>query len=288
MKDLNYQLKQLGHRNRDGSRSTQAHRARILSLCANQLPQLGYRRLTAGGLRTKHVDALVRHWQDQGVSVGTLKNRLATLRWWADKIGKQNIVARTNSHYGIPSRSHVARTSKAKELTESMLERIQDRFVVLSLRLQRLFGLRREEAIKFMPSYADRKDHVRLKPSWTKGGRARSIPVRNDDQRTLLQEIHEAAGSGSLIPSDLRYVDQLRIYERQVVDAGLSSPHGLRHAYAQERYLELTGRACPVAGGPSSKDLDPEQRELDREARLTISEELGHAREQITTVYLGR
>jgi hypothetical protein len=47
-------------------------------------------------------------------------------------------------------------------------------------------------------------------------------------------------------------------------------------------------RAAPAAGGPRSKDLTPEQRELYREARLTISAELGHEREQITAVYLGR
>lgn len=48
------------------------------------------------------------------------------------------------------------------------------------------------------------------------------------------------------------------------------------------------GWAAPAAGGPGSKALTPEQRELDREARLTISAELGHEREQITAVYLGR
>ena len=55
--------------------------------------------------------------------------------------------------------------------------------------------------------------------------------------------------------------------------------HGLRHAYAQNRYEELTGWKAPAAGGPDSKSLTPEQRELDREARLTISRELGHERE---------
>jgi hypothetical protein len=34
--------------------------------------------------------------------------------------------------------------------------------------------------------------------------------------------------------------------------------------------------------------LSPAQRSLDHEARLTISEELGHEREAISAVYLGR
>jgi hypothetical protein len=54
--------------------------------------------------------------------------------------------------------------------------------------------------------------------------------------------------------------------------------HGLRHAYAQNRYEELTGWKCPAAGGPETKALTPEQHELDHGARLTISRELGHER----------
>ena len=50
---------------------------------------------------------------------------------------------------------------------------------------------------------------------------------------------------------------------------------GLHHAYAQNRYEELTGWQCPAAGGPPAKELTPEQRETDREARLTISRETG-------------
>ena len=29
------------------------------------------------------------------------QNRIAELRWWAEKIGKQNVIARDNDHYGI-------------------------------------------------------------------------------------------------------------------------------------------------------------------------------------------
>lgn len=70
--------------------------------------------------------------------------------------------------------------------------------------------------------------------------------------------------------------------------AGLNKLHGLRHAYAQERFEELTGRLPPALGGKTSAALTPEEKAQDREARLTISRELGHEREQVTAVYLGR
>ena len=289
VRDLNYQLKQICRHNRDGSRSTQANRERMLTLIANQLHQLGFRQLQATSLKPKHVEALVQHWQQKGIAPATIKNRMAALRWWAEKVDKRNVIARDNSHYGIPSRAFVAQgSSKALSLPEQSLAKVRDLWVRISLELQRAFGLRREEAIKFQPKFADRDDHLELKATWCKGGRSRTVPVRSESQREVLRRAHELAKGGSLIPSDRSYAQQLRIYERQVSNAGLSRMHGLRHTYAQERYEELTGWECPAAGGPSSEELTPEQREIDREARMTITEELGHGREQITIVYLGR
>ena len=288
MKDLNYQLSKLCRENRDGSFSTQATRSRILDLIANQLQELGFRRMQPRSLKPKHVNALINHWQDQGIGIGTLKNRLSALRWWAKKVNKPSIIARDNDVYGIGNRSNVAKESKAKNLDDKKMSLIPDRYVRLSLRLQAAFGLRREESIKFSPSYAMQVDHIKLKSSWTKGGRARIVPIRNDAQRQLLKEVLALVRGGALIPPHLDYVKQLHRYERQIRNAGLSRQHGLRHGYAQRRYFELTGWVCPVRGGLPSKELNPKQRALDYKARTVISSELGHARVSVVAVYIGR
>jgi hypothetical protein len=212
---------------------------------------------------------------------------MAALRWWAQKVDRQNVIAWSNDHYGIPERSFVSDGSKPKTIGETDLEKVRDPHVRRSLELQSAFGLRREEAIKFAPSYADKGDHLLLKPSWTKGGKARTIPVRTEAQRDVLVRAHRLAGSGSLIPSERNYRQQLRVYERHTANAGLSKLHGLRHQYAQNRYEELTGWKAPAAGGPPTKMLSTAQRALDREARLTISREVGHERAQIVAVYCG-
>jgi len=288
VRDLNYQLKQLCHRNRDGSYATQAKRMHHLMLIANQLDTLGFRGMNARSLKPKHVEALVKDWLAQELSVGTIKNRMAVLRWWAQKVDKQNVVARSNDHYGIPDRQFVTNGSKAKSVGAPDLEKIRDPYVRMSLELQQTFGLRREEAIKFNPGYADRGDRITLKASWTKGGKERDVPVRSDEQRAVLDRARRLAAGGSLIPTDRNYVQQLRAYERHTANAGLSKMHGLRHAYAQRRYEELTGWKAPAAGGLVTRALSPGQKVMDRHARQTISRELGHEREQITSVYLGR
>jgi len=288
MRGLNHQLKQLCRHNREGSFGTQVRRERELTLLANQLHEIGFRGMNSHSLKPKHVEGLVRHWLEREVAAGTIKNRMAAVRWWARKVNRQNVVARSNDFYGIPNRIFVTGSSKARSASATQLEKVRDQHVRMSLELQQAFGLRREESIKFMPSYADQADHLVLKPSWTKGGKVRAIPIRTEDQRIVLNRAHKLAGKGSLIPSHRNYVQQLRIYEGHTLRAGLSKMHGLRHAYAQRRYEELTGWHSPAAGGPPSKSLTREQRDQDHQARLVISRELGHEREQITSVYLGR
>lgn len=288
MRTLNYQLRQLCKNNRDGSYATQAMRSRMLSQMADQLCDLGFRKMQAKSLKPKHVLALTKLWEQQGLSIGTRKNRLATIRWWAAKVNKQNVVARDNDHYGLARRQYVTNASRVTSVSEEQLDSIKDPNTRLSLRLQQAFGMRREEAIKFQPSYAIKDDHLQLKSSWCKGGRGRIVPITNDEQRKLLAEVWAAAKGGSLIPPALKYVQQLRRYEGQTRRAGLRKLHGLRHGYAQRRFQELTGFACPAQGGPVSRYLTPDQRALNEKARAMISAELGHTRENITAVYLGR
>jgi len=288
MKNLNYQLKQLCRNNRDGSYGTQVGRSRILNMIADQLDSLGYRNMKAQSLKPKHVIALTGLWNTQNISIGSQKNRLSALRWWASKIRKQNVVAKTNNAYGIGSRTFVTNQSKSQELNLYKLTKISDPRIRLSLRLQSAFGLRREEAIKFWPSYAIQDDHIKLKSSWCKGGRARTIPITNDDQRKVLADVSAYVKGGSLIRSSMNYAQQLHRYEGQTLRAGFSKLHGLRHGYAQRRFETLAGFPCPAMGGPTSKELTIEQRALNEKARAMISAELGHSRESITAVYLGR
>lgn len=289
MRDLNYALKQLCQRNHDGSYATQADRERLLSLIADQLQVLGFRHMNAYSLKPKHVKRLVERWLAEKRACGTIKNRMSALRWWAQKIGKENVVARTNTAYAIADRVYVTNVSKAKELNTEALERIEDLFIRISLRLQVAFGLRFEESIKIVPTWADRGDALVLKDSWTKGGRPREIPIRTAEQRQLLDTAKAQAKGKSLVaPGYTTYRAYREHFRNQCIRAGIPNFHGHRHGYAQARYEELTGWACPARGGPRSRELTPDRRAIDQRARLTISGELGHHREQVTAVYLGR
>ena len=211
---------------------------------------------------------------------------MTDIRWWAEKVGKTHIMHPSNEHYGIPPRDHTPQ-DKAQFLSEEVFLRINNDYVRMSVRLQQAFGLRREESIKFRPSYADHETFIRLKGSWTKGGRPRDIPIDEPLRRELLDQVREFAGSGSLIPPECLYKHQLKRYDHYIEKAGLNNLHGPRHGYAQRRYSKLTGWYPPSGGGLKFSDLTKRRQEIDQDVRLKISRELGHNRIEITRVYLG-
>ncbi len=156
---LNYDLWQLQQGRREGSHGTRRERSYALAQMANTLHETGYRGLRARNLKGRQVEALVRDWRDRGLAAGTMMNRMAHLRWWAKAVGKPNVV-KSNAGYGIGKRRHVSDGTKRRDLDPGKLARLKDEHVRMALRLQAAFGLRREEAIKFAPAYADRYEAI--------------------------------------------------------------------------------------------------------------------------------
>lgn len=143
--------------------------------------------------------------------------------------------------YGIARRVHVTNISKAQVLDTDKLALVTDPNTSMSLRPQAAFGLRREESIKIIPTWADAGEVLRLKDTWTKGGKYREVPINTAVQRALLDEAKQLAAGGSLISKGLLYRDQLQRFKAQCAKAGIKHVHGLRHQYAQSRYAQLTG-----------------------------------------------
>ena len=92
-------------------------------------------------------------------------------------------------------------------------------------------------------------------------------------------------GENSLIPVEKTYKQHVSNFEKVTAGLGIGQTHGLRHGYAQTRYRELMGFDCPAVGGYRS--LSNDEIAKDKEIRMLISEELGHSRINITSVYLG-
>ncbi|CAB5499630.1 hypothetical protein AZO1586R_959 [Bathymodiolus azoricus thioautotrophic gill symbiont] len=277
------QLEKILQHNKDGSYSTQSARADVLHQFINDMHQAGYKDFKLLKVGGRHIDRAVSGWKDNNLSPATMANRVSHLRWLSQKINKQNIVPRTNRELGIGRRSYVAQVDQSQQLPNQATMNQFTQRQQLSMQLAREFGLRREESLKFQVNVADKGDRVDLKPSWCKGGRARSIDVKTQEQRQLLDKIKSVVGkqNQSLIPKEQTYYKAMKDLSNKCSEHGIKM-HGLRHAYAQDRYKEITGRDAPVR----SNEAVPRD-QIDKAARLQISQELGHNRIEITNCYLG-
>ena len=297
LKSVNYSINQFCKANREKmSHETRYSMAKRLKTTFKDLHEVGYKLPHIRNVKQKHIETLVQHWKENGLAAGTIKNRMANLRFVCESFGRSNVM-KTNKEYGIENRSYILTENKAvKELN---LEQIQDNQLKLSLRFQQEFGLRREECLKIKPQQAftttpGGSNVLKLQASWTKGGIERNIPIETENQLALIQEAIKVVGKNSLIPNDKTYIERRNQYDDLTHRAGLRNLHGLRHAYAQNRYFELTNRYAnghgwhsPIAGGPKRHQMSKEQKAIDKKVRIRISHELGHSRVAIVKNYCG-
>jgi integrase len=162
------------------------------------------------------------------------------------------------------------------------------------------YAARVKEAIMCRPYLAEIDGALRLIEEWncdsyleinrgTKGERMHIVPIDSEEKRAALGRakhiaLHETPSLGhpglSLKQSINRFYNTLKRCGVTAATLGVTA-HGLRHEYANDRYEQAAGQPSPIRAGQAT------DRALDRKARLSVAKELGHARENITTAYLG-
>lgn len=170
------------------------------------------------GLNQEHIRALVLHWKSQNKSPATIKNYMSKLRTTARLLDKANLIKPDNAAYHIDKRSYAPTQNKA--IHQIDLTKCTDPYIRLSLEGQALFGLRREESMKFTVRDAVDGDTIIIKPSWTKGGIGRTVDITNDAQREWLNKVARLVPPGqSLIPQDRSYKSASPIMDKEYNEA---------------------------------------------------------------------
>ena len=294
LRSAKFSIHELVKKSRVHSFASKADMRHMLFRCIKDLHELGYKVGHVKGLQAKHIYALVEHWQSQGKKPATIKNYMSKLRHVASLLNNPKLVKPDNATYHINKRVYQPTINKA--IHQIDLSKCTDPRIRLSIEGQAVFGLRREESMKFTYSLAHRGNLLQIMPSWTKGGIGRSLEITNDSQRQWLDKVALFVLPGeSLIPRDRSYKQHLSHYQAQAKLIGVCKLHGLRHAYAQRRYTELTrlydpkghGFVCPIDGGKPYNKMTHEEKMIDRRVRQIISLNLGHSRVNIVRVYIG-
>ena len=258
----------------------------------------------------RHIRFMVTRWVKRGLAPGTIRVYLSYLRVFEHWIGKPGLVLSPEAYVSDPGavrRIYAAQEDKSwagkSVIAADLIAKLDayDPFVGAQLRLCHCYGLRVKEAIMCRPHLAEIGSVLVFTEQancasylevnrGTKGGRLRYVPIDTPEKRAALEHakrvaLHETSSLAhpalSLKQAMKRFYNVVhRRFGISRAELGITA-HGLRHQYVSERYEQRTGEPPPVRGG---KPID---RELDRAARLSVANEVGHSRENVTTAYLG-
>ena len=322
--------RQHGRKPKGVSNRTMHERACSLFRSFTLLRRLGFQ-IDPANLAGRHIRVLVDYWagnrrvadlcRQRGVamlerphSTPYIAQQLSFLRVYADTwIGKPGMVHPLADYVEDPTRFKRSYTAKEDRSWEgnavdfkSVVEAVAaiDPRVAAQLALLLAFGLRRKEAVMFMPHVAvvsrenvPASQHasdcyaafLRIERG-TKGGRLRFVAIRNDDQRKALDlalpfaphPSSHLGHPGLTLKQCLKRFDNVMRKARVTREQLGVTAHGLRHQFAQEFHVELTDVQAPVCGGDACADPATLNAAL-----LEIARQLGHNRAQIVNAYCG-
>jgi integrase len=291
-------------------RLTKQSRIQKLYQGFHELIELGFKIQNPRNFNEKHMKALASYWEEKGLSASTIQNRISVFRTFADWIGKEGMIKKSETY--VSDQKNVKRSQVAKRDMSwtaagfDIVAKLQEieaysKHAAAQLLMIQAFGLRRMEALSFKPNrnweHVPGTQHgaIRVRDG-TKGGRERIIVVSTDAQINALNYARAIAGSKpaatigypymTLEQSCKRYNYVLSKFGLTKKELGVTG-HGLRHQYANNRFEELSGMDSPVRAKILPEAKTPEMIENIQYAKSRVSEELGHSRTAITAAYIG-
>jgi len=247
------------------------------------------------------VDEYVAHVLGR-IKSGTLAESTAVNMLSCMNVVLKNIVGdsrffRAPSHY-LPTRTYTRTQipggldlSSVAQAYRYLTSKGHEETAVVILML-RVLGLRRKEGLlqDYARMHAESANGYVVVIEGTKNGRGRYVERRVPISPIVIPILERAArlqsGFHSLIPEGVSYRTMLHRFQyrydkaRKLFD--LRQPRDLRAAYACDRYQAITGVPAPLIAGRRIAS-----KEVDRDARLHISRELGHARASVCKSYVG-
>lgn len=256
-----------------------------------------------------HFGELLKNRADEEeLSHGTARDYLSHVnRSLAQARGDEACTVFATRDLAFPPKSGIATVDGAVKaaLHDKVLAEVTPE-VGFVMQLQRAFGFRFREAALFDATRVLGELHKGLQPMLvrgTKGGQPRALPEITAEKYQLLMRVaafQQVQHHDSLIPSHLSFkAFQSDAWRQTKAADDAYRSHGERKHFACLYYFELVGVRCPVqasiAHGKAHYQYiattlnisEPEARQRDREARLRLSELLGHHRMGITNAYLG-
>jgi len=224
----------------------------------------------------KIVQKYMQSLKDQGLGNSALSNHASTIRIIAARVGKPDMIPKSNKQaFGFcrsldqrmqPIVRNDAERDAAARFSEKIVAygRTETTWAALAYRMTQEFGLRRQEALR-SSQIIERDGRQYLKVEGAKGGRPRQVEITTDVQRKLITEVHahikENHGK-SLMPKDLNQKQAVQNYSNIVHRAGGTKreklhSHANRHQDLQDQAKAgATPRERALRSGHNREEVD--------------------------------
>ena len=259
---------------------TQTYRVRHLIAGFRELRKGGFALQSPWNLSEKHIAYLVKLWvTEKEQAPGTVENKLTYWRTLAAWMKKHQLVGTVDDYIKRPDgyrRYYVAQEDKSWEAANvdvnNTISRLCecDRWVAIQVELQATFGLRAQESMLLRPLQCLRvSGHLHVIDG-TKGGRPRLVPIDAEWQYEVLIRAARLANprTGSMIPEPWSLKKWYRHFYHVLQKEGITrgglgvTVHGLRHAYLQRMYEQITGVPAPIKRADHRPDPELHQRAM--------------------------
>ncbi|HPX69554.1 MAG TPA: tyrosine-type recombinase/integrase [Bacillota bacterium] len=280
-----------------------------------------YHKKNLNYIESRHIYAFAEWAWETGYSKRTIFTTLSSTRDFYDRVRKDgsSLYLPTNDmlrmeleEIGFSSINNIEKIGDQRAWTVSEINKMKEKAIELGhekyadiIDLSWLFGTRIHETIRlnyYQLENAIRMDKLTVKG---KGGLVRSISIRNDKQREIIEKLLCGSIKGKVFVAEgekaheiikkvqhfiynhrgvvQEKIEAWEVFDQYCIKAGVHkidgydisiergdiTAHGLRHTWAIEYYLEL------IAAGVD-----------DIAAKKIVSKELGHHRIEVTKVYL--
>lgn len=235
---------------------------------------------------TQHFQVLRDYYAENNVSERSQKTYFGHIRSEIIKKGGTKQIP-TNSDLGLAfvgKREIVAKDMDIRDVREKLKH--SERLTSIA-ELARYAGLRKAEIIKIDAKAIAEKGknlQVSIRENQGKGGRVRTYLIKDQEGVSKIKEIFKKYPNG-FKEKNVGLKEQLKKIGDAMCHRNVRL-HGLRHAWAQREFEVLTGNKAPIKGGISEYTLA--EKEKINEARMYLSQRLGHNRLDVTNDYLGR
>ena len=219
-----------------GSHRDKRHRAFVVRKIINHLFKIGQCPPHWHALNQTHIHALVQLWKKQRIKTVTIMKYMTVLRHFLKHIN-HSIDGIDNISLKLIREKH---ETNYQPINIDAIEKITNPFIKVMLQFQIHFGLTFSEASRLIPDIHIREHILWLTRDITFNHHDRAVPIRSDEQFTILESFKSLNQSYESILETHGHRAVLHTHKRMMQLIGLPPKQTYRYLYAQHQYRKLS------------------------------------------------